>query len=80
MDVPPDFYEALGHDAGGLVRQAWAHLGGVGVGAGAGKGEQLRARLPAALADVSMPLETTETTGFAGKRRLLRNLAIREAP
>jgi hypothetical protein len=77
-DVPADFYESLGHDAGSLVRQAWAHLGGVGFGFG--KDDKLRARFPEALADVSIPLETTNTTGFASKRRLLRQLTIREAP
>jgi hypothetical protein len=73
-DVPADFHESLGHDAGSLVRRAWASVGGVG----ASKDEKLRARLPAALANVAIPLETTETTGFAGKRRLLRRLTIRE--
>jgi hypothetical protein len=76
VDVPADFYESLGHDAGSLVRQAWAHLGGVG----ASKDDKLRARLPEALSAVSLPLETTETSGFGGKRRLLRKLTIREAP
>jgi len=72
-DVPADFYESLGHDAGGLVRQAWARLGG----AAAGQDQKLHARLPDMLADVSTPLETSEATGFAGKRRLLRHLTIR---
>jgi hypothetical protein len=76
VDVPPDFYEALGRDAGSLVRLAWARLGGVG----ADKNDKLRARLPDALADVTMPLETSEVNGFLGKRRLLRHLTIREAP
>jgi hypothetical protein len=76
VDVPADFYESLGHDAGSLVRQAWAHLGGVGQS----QDEKLRARLPEALAEVSTALETSETTGFGGKRRLLRRLDIREAP
>jgi hypothetical protein len=75
LEVPPDFYESLGHDAGSLVRRAWAELGGVG----ATKDAKLRARLPRALADVAMPLETTEATGFAGKRRLPRRLLIHEA-
>ncbi len=74
VDVPADFYESLGHDAGSLVRQAWAHLGGVN----ASQSEKLRARLPDALADVAIPLETSEATGFAGKRRLRRRLTIRE--
>ena len=74
VDVPADFYESLGHDAGSLVRHAWAQLGGVG----ANKDEKLRARLPSVLADVSVPLTTSETTGFAGKRRLRRVLGIRE--
>jgi|GEM_PF-7055175 len=73
-DVPADFYESLGRDAGTLVRRAWATVGGVG----ASKDEKLRARLPGALANVAVPLETTEATGFAGKRRLLRRLTIRE--
>ena len=76
VDMPPDFYESLGHDAGGLVRKAWASLGS----AGAAKDDKLRARLPRALASVSMPLETTESSGFTGKRRLPRHLTIREAP
>ena len=75
-DLAADFYQALGHDAGGLVRKAWAQLGAVGAKAD----ERLKARLPRALADISTPLETTETTGFAGKRRLLRRLTTREAP
>lgn len=75
IDVPPDFYEALGHDAGRLVRQAWTSLGG----AGASK-DNLRARLPDALAGVAIQLETTDARGFAGKRRLLRRLTIRETP
>jgi hypothetical protein len=29
---------------------------------------------------LSVPLETTEATGFAGKRRLPRKLVVREAP
>ena len=79
VDVPADFYESLGHDAGSLVRKAWAHVGGVS-GAAANKDDKLRADLPQALADVETPLETTDVTGFAGKRRLLRHLTIREAP
>jgi hypothetical protein len=74
-DMPADFYESLGHDAGSLVRRAWATVGGVG----ASKDEKLRARLPAALANVAIPLETSEATGFAGKRRILRRLTAREA-
>lgn len=73
-DVPPDFYEALGHDAGSLVRRAWAQVGGVG----ANQDAKLRARLPEALAAVAIPLESSEATGFGGKRRLLRRLTIRE--
>jgi hypothetical protein len=76
VDVPADFYESLGHDAGTLVRQAWARLGG----AGKSQDAKLRARLPDALGEVSIPLETSEATGFCGKRRLLRHLTIREAP
>ena len=74
-DVPADFYESLGHDAGSLVRRAWATVGGVG----ASKDEKLRGRLPAALANVAVPLETSDATGFAGKRRILRRLTVREA-
>lgn len=73
-DVPPDFYEVLGHDAGSLVRRAWAQVGGVG----ATQDAKLRARLPEALANVSAPLESSDATGFGGKRRLLRRLTIRE--
>lgn len=73
-DVPADFYEVLGHDAGSLVRRAWAQVGGVG----ASQDAKLRARLPDALASVSIPLESSDATGFAGKRRLLRRLTIRE--
>jgi len=76
VDVPSDFYELLGHDAGRLVRRAWAQLGGVG----AKRDEELRERLPRALSEVSVPLETTDATGFGGKRRLPRRLSIREAP
>jgi len=76
VELAADFYEALGHDAGGLVRKAWAKVGGIGAKAD----DRLRARLPEALADVSMPFETTAATGFAGKRRLLRQLSVREAP
>jgi hypothetical protein len=74
LDVPTDFYESLGRDAGKLVRQAWVQLGGVG----SHPSEQLLARMPEALSQVSTPLETSENTGFAGKRRLLRLLRIRE--
>jgi hypothetical protein len=74
VDVPVDFYEALGHDAGALLRRAWANVGGA-----AGIVDQRkRAQLPSALADVSTELSTTERRGFAGKRRLLRRLAVRE--
>lgn len=75
-DVPADFYELLGHDAGKLVRRAWASVGGVGSAAD----EKLRTRLAAALADISLPLETTDATSFGGKRRLPRRLGIREVP
>jgi hypothetical protein len=75
VDVPADFYESLGHDAGSLVRGAWAQLGGVG----SAKNAKLRARFPSALGDVTIPLQTTEATGFAGKRRLPRRLVIHEA-
>lgn len=74
VDVPADFYESLGHDAGSLLRQAWARLGG----AAAKKDEKLRARLPEALAGVAIALETSDATGFGGKRRLPRQLSIRE--
>jgi hypothetical protein len=74
-DIPPDFYEALGHDAGKLVRSAWARVGGVG----ASKDAKLRARLPDVLGEISIPLETSEATGFAGKRRLPRHLTVRAA-
>jgi predicted negative regulator of RcsB-dependent stress response len=76
IDVAEDFYELLGRDAGSLVRRAWAQLGGVG----AKRDEKLRERLPRALSEVSVPLETTDATGFSGRRRLPRRLAIREAP
>ncbi|HKY39333.1 MAG TPA: hypothetical protein VJN18_25520 [Polyangiaceae bacterium] len=74
-DVPADFYEALGHDAGALVRAAWAELGGAG-----SANVPQRAELPETLANVSMRLLTTDATGFAGKRRLQRRLTIRELP
>jgi hypothetical protein len=74
-DVPMDFYEALGHDAGTLVRSAWSKLGGLYK-----ESDDLRPHLPRALADLSVPLETTEATGFAGKRRLPRKLVVREGP
>lgn len=76
VDVPEDFYELLGHDAGSLVRRAWAALGGVA----AKRDEKLRARLPRALSEVAIALETTEATGFGGRRRLPRRLLVREAP
>lgn len=76
VDVPADFYELLGQDAGTLVRRTWATLGG----AGAKPGPQLRARFPRALSEISVPLETTDATGFGGRRRLPRRLSIREAP
>jgi hypothetical protein len=75
-DMPADFYEALGHDAGALVRAAWTKLGGSASGTGVG----LRAKLPEVLSNVSLPLATTDATGFNGKRRLARKLTIREAP
>jgi hypothetical protein len=74
-DVPADFYEALGHDAGTLVRAAWTKLGGLYT-----DNEALRPKLPEALATSSATLQTTEATGFAGKRRLPRKLLVREAP
>jgi hypothetical protein len=76
VDMPADFYESLGHDAGGLVRKALASIGGVS----AAHDPKLRSRLSDALSSVSMPLETTESSGFAGKRRLQRQLTIREVP
>lgn len=75
-DVPADFYESLGHDAGALLRAAWAKLGGATALADA----KLRTKLPDALANVSLPLKTTDGSGFGGKRRLLRRLTIREGP
>jgi hypothetical protein len=75
-DVPADFYESLGHDAGSLLRAAWAKLGG----ASAGPDAKLRTKLPDALANVSLPLKTTDGSGFGGKRRLVRRLTIREGP
>lgn len=74
-DVPADFYEALGHDAGTLVRAAWSKLGGLYTDS-----EALRPKLPEALASSSVALETTEASGFGGKRRLPRKLLVREAP
>ncbi len=73
--MPADFYEALGRDAGTLVRGAWAKLGGAGA-----IDAKLRAELPQVLANLSLPLTTTSATGFSGKRRLVRQLTIREAP
>lgn len=63
-DMPADFYQSLGHDAGTLVRRAWSELGS--------------ASFPTRLGAVTTTLETTEATGFAGKRRLPRRLTIRE--
>jgi hypothetical protein len=74
-DVPMDFYEALGRDAGALVRGAWSKLGGLYK-----ESDDLRPHLPETLADLSVPLETTEASGFGGKRRLPRRLVVREAP
>lgn len=75
-DLPIDFYEALGHDAGSLVHQAWLEVGG----AKARVEPALRARLPEVLSQVVRSLETSDATGFRGKRRLQRQLQIREAP
>jgi hypothetical protein len=72
--VPPDFYESLGHDAGTLLRRAWEELDG-----GARASDEERARLPSILGAISVALQTTEATGFVGKRRLQRHLVIREA-
>jgi hypothetical protein len=75
-DVPVDFYQALGRDAGALVHGAWTALGGP-------RGEDaavVQRRLPEALARLEVELETTEAKGFAGKRRLPRALSVREAP
>jgi hypothetical protein len=72
--VRVDFYELLGRDAGSLVRSAWSRLGGTA----ASRDDALRARLPDALASVTLELETSDARGFDGKRRLLRKLAIRE--
>jgi hypothetical protein len=74
VDIPTDFYESLGHDAGTLVRRAWSELSRDGRAAVEG-----RAGLPAKLGAISVTLETTDATGFAGKRRLPRQLVIREA-
>lgn len=76
LEMPVDFYEVLGRDAGSLVRAAWAKLGG----ASGKQDDQLRTRLPDTLAQLSLPLQSTDLGGFQGKRRLLRKLAIREAP
>jgi hypothetical protein len=74
-DIPADFYEALGQDAGTLVRTAWSNMGGLTEAPDARE----RARLPRVLAEVTVQLGTTESTGFGGKRRLPRRLHIREA-
>ena len=76
VDMPADFHEALGRDAGALVRTAWDRLGA----GNAGPDVKSRASLPDVLSKVALPLETTDATGFAGKRRLARRLTIREAP
>lgn len=76
VDVPSDFYEALGRDAGALVRAALAQLGVPD----ASRAAQLEGRLSAALSTVAIALETTDATGFGGKRRLPRRLLVREAP
>lgn len=73
-DIPADFYESLGSDAGKLLRRAWSELGRSSRSVG-----EERQRLPTLLGAVSLPLATTEATGFAGKRRLPRRLTIREA-
>jgi hypothetical protein len=74
VDVPADFYESLGRDAGTLVRKAWSDLG-----RSRRMAAEDRARLPKLLGAASVPLDTTEATGFSGKRRLPRRLMIREA-
>lgn len=73
-DVPADFYEALGRDAGALVRAAWSKLSSTDARESAAR----RAKLPEALANVTTPLQSTDASGFAGKRRLPRRLTIRE--
>jgi hypothetical protein len=75
-DVPADFYEGLGHDAGALVRASVEELSKHKRSDPA----ELRAQLPKVLGSLSTPLETTDATGFAGKRRLPRRLLVREAP
>lgn len=75
-DVPADFYEALGRDAGALVRAGLEQL----AQDKRTTSDQLRAKLPQALSALSIPLETTAATGFGGKRRLPRRLTIREVP
>jgi hypothetical protein len=74
---PADFYQALGADAGSLLRAAWEQLGGSALRAQTASRAALLAN---ALAGVSATLRTSEATGFAGKRRLARRLTIREAP
>lgn len=72
----PDFYEALGHDAGTLVRAAFAAL----TRDSKARGAALRGRLTQMLGSLETQLETSDAKGFAGKRRLPRRLLIREAP
>ena len=72
-----DFYQALGTDAGLLLRAAWNQLGGSAFRA---EGATRARALAAALAGASAALQTTDATGFAGKRRLARRLLVREAP
>jgi hypothetical protein len=75
-DMPPDFYEALGHDGGTLLRTAWSNMGGLSAPPDAAQ----RVKLPSVLSDVTVQLGTTDSMGFGGKRRLPRRLIIREAP
>ena len=77
VDAAPDFYEALGHDAGVLLRAAWAKLGSSPRPTDAAA---RAAQLAQTLAQVSARLETTDTSGFGGKRRLGRRLSVRQAP
>jgi hypothetical protein len=70
-ELPVDFDEALGRDAGKLLRAALDPERAPGL-----RGRALAERLSLASAE----LETTTARGFAGKRRLPRALTIKEAP
>ncbi len=74
-DVAPDFYEMLGHDAGVLLSAAAAQLALAGSRSTA---PERASQVAGLLSRVKVMLQSTEATGFSGKRRLARQLNIKE--